>query len=842
MAKGKITFPSDNPDNITPSYFETELETSYLNYAYSVITGRAIPDARDGMKPVHRRILYSMQELGITHEKQTRKSARVVGDVLGKFHPHGDASVYNAAVRLGQDFASRYPLVIGQGNFGSLDNDPPAAMRYTEMKLSKTAYYIINDIDKDTVDFRPNFDDTMQEPIVLPGMFPALLCNGTEGIAVGFSTGIPPHNLQEVVLAASAYIDNPDIETSGLMQYVKGPDFPTGGRITNPSNIATVYETGKGSVRLAGVMEWEEKTNSLVITEIPYQTIKSRIVAEIVELMADDHSKYATSLRHIKEVRDESSSAGLRVVIELIRTGGPAEAEKIKAIIYKETQMEKNISINMITLRDNRPELFGLKALIETYIGHRRNVTDRRHRFEKRKIEERLHIVLGLLIAQANIDDVVRTIRESSDPKNAKERLVANFVLSEIQAQAILDMRLQRITALEVHKLEAEKAELEKRLRELIELLENPKKRDDLIKQELTAMVEDIGDERRTALGALNIEEITNEEFIENKPMHLAVSHQGYLFVEIDPGSKTSSRGGKRTGSATGGRKLGEDDLIIASASCNIKDTILFFSSDGKAYSLKGYEIAGSSSGAQVRHINTVPRLESMSGSIAAVMFINKFDENSNVMFATAQGQGVRIPLKLFSNISRVGVIALKLRAGDRLVSAVRTDGESLLVFLKRRGKGFKLSEKLFTPHSRGAMGERAIKVEDTEDSVVGMRVDEPGKYILAVSQNGKGRRVAGTEAKQLENRGGKGYWIINTKEGELVADFAFVDEADRFVVISQGGQRAVLKASDISNRASQLLVMKIDDQLTTLSVMPEEDQELKASKEITDQERESLY
>lgn len=842
MAKGKDIFPKDNPDNITPSFFENELETSYLNYAYSVITGRAIPDARDGMKPVHRRILYSMQELGITHDKQTRKSARVVGDVLGKFHPHGDSSVYNAAVRMGQDFASRYPLIIGQGNFGSIDNDPPAAMRYTEMKLSKVAFYVLNDLDKDTVDFRPNFDDSMEEPSVLPGMFPNLLCNGTEGIAVGFSTGIPPHNLREIIHATAAYLDNPDIDTQGLMKFVKGPDFPTGGRITNPSNIPSIYETGKGSVRLAGIMNWEEKTNTLVVTEIPYQTVKSRIVAEIVELMANDSSKYANTFRHIKEVRDESNKTGLRVAIELIRTSGQAEAEKIRTIIYKETQMERNISINMVTLVGNRPELLGLRPILAQYAEHRRTVTDRRHRFEKRKAEERLHIVLGLLIAQARIEEVIQTIRASKDPKEAREQLMKNFVLSELQAQAILDMRLQRITALEVHKLEDEKAELQKRIGQLTELLENPKKRDALIKKELEDMSEDLGDERRTQFGALDVEDIDQEEFIENKAMHLAVSHQGYLFVDIEPGSKASNKGGKRTGSATGGRKLSDDDAIMASASCNIKDTILFFSSDGKAYSLKGYEIAGSGSGAQVRHINSVPRLESMSGSIAAVMFIGQFDENSYVMFATAQGQGVRVPLNLFASISRAGVIALKLKAGDKLVSAVQTTGKDELLFIKRRGKGFKLAESLFTPHSRGAMGERAIKVEDEQDTLVGMKVDDPTKMILAVSENGKGRRVSADEVRRLENRGGKGYWIINTKEGEFVADFAYVNEGDNFVVISRNGQRAVLRSADVSNRASQLLVMKIDDVLTTLSVAIMEDEEKISPDDAEGDEKDSLY
>ena len=411
----------NNNKGIISSYFENELETSYLNYAYSVITGRAIPDARDGLKPVHRRILYSMNELGIHHDKKKRKSAHMVGDVLGKYHPHGDSSVYNAAVRLAQDFSTRYPLIVGQGNFGSIDNDPPAAMRYTELKLSKVSHYILEDLKKDTVDFRATYDDTSEEPSVLPGMFPQLLCNGTEGIAVGFSTGIPPHNLREIVQATSAYLDDSDISIEEIMKHVQGPDFPTGGRITNRSNIASIYQTGKGSIRVAGTIEWEEKTQSLIITEIPYQTIKSRIVAEIVMLIADDKSKYVNTLRHVKEVRDESSKDGMRVAIEMGKTGDESIANKIKSILYKETRLEINVSVNMVSLIKNRPELMTLKQLICSFAEHRRTVTDRRHRFEKRKAEERLHIVDGLLIAQASIDEVIKVIRASTDSKAAQE-------------------------------------------------------------------------------------------------------------------------------------------------------------------------------------------------------------------------------------------------------------------------------------------------------------------------------------------------------------------------------------------------------------------------------------
>lgn len=821
---------------VSSSYFENELETSYLNYAYSVITGRAIPDSRDGLKPVHRRILFSMNELGIHHDKKMRKSAHMVGDVLGKYHPHGDSSVYNAAVRMAQDFSTRYPLIIGQGNFGSIDNDPPAAMRYTELKLSKVSYYILNDLKKDTVDYRPTYDDSNEEPTVLPGMFPHLLCNGTEGIAVGFSTGIPPHNLQEIVLATSAYLDNSDITTEELMNFVQGPDFPTGGRITNRSNIRTIYETGRGSIRLAGTMEWEEKTRSLVITEIPYQTIKSRIVAEIVGLIADEKSKYVNTIRHIKEVRDESSKAGMRVVVELGKTGDESIANKIKSILYKETRLEINVSVNMVSLINNRPELISLKNLIKSFAEHRRVVVDRRHRYEKRKAEERLHIVEGLLIAQASIDEVIKAIRSSIDTKTAQDSLMKQFILSELQAKAILEMRLQRLTSMEVDKLKEEKIELEGIITHLRELLENTSLRDALIKEELKQMCDDIGDGRRTIFGSTNTEQIDNEEFIENKSMHLAISHQGYLFVEIDPSAKTIGRGSKRTGNATGGRKLGDDDFIIASAACNLKDTILFFSSNGKAFSIKGYEIAGYDNGSQVRHVNSVHRLESMEGNIAAIMFVDEFKENNYIVFASKFGQGVRIPLSLFSNISRAGVIALKLKPGDELVSAVKTSGSDTLVFVKRKGKGFKLNENLFTPHNRGAMGERAIRVEDEQDCVVGMSVNEPEKTVLFVTQIGRGRRVNPKDFSQLANRGGKGYKLVTLRDGEYVADFAYVSEHDKVFVVSKFGQRATLKTCDITNYASQLLLMKIDDELTVLSVLPPEDEELKASKAITDE------
>lgn len=830
---------------VTSSYFENELETSYLNYAYSVITGRAIPDARDGLKPVHRRILYSMNELGIQFDKKMRKSAHMVGDVLGKYHPHGDSSVYNAAVRMAQDFSTRYPLIIGQGNFGSIDNDPPAAMRYTELKLSKVSHYILEDLKKDTVDYRSTYDDSNEEPTVLPGMFPHLLCNGTEGIAVGFSTGIPPHNLSEIVNATSAYLDNSEITIDELMQHVQGPDFPTGGRITNRSNLRSIYQTGRGSVKVAGTINWDEKARSLIITEIPYQTIKSRIVSEIVMLIADEKSKYANTLRHVKEVRDESSKAGMRVVVELGKTGDESIANKIKSILYKETRLEINVSVNMVALLNNRPELLNLKQLIVSFAEHRRVVLDRRHRFEKRKAEERLHIVDGLLIAQASIDEVIKVIRSSADAKSAQESLVKQFALSEIQAKAILEMRLQRLTSMEVDRLTQEKQELEAVIKRLQELLENASLRDALLKTELTDMCNDIGDERRTFFGSTDAEQLDNEEFIENKPMHIAISNQGYLFVEIDPSNKTMGRGSKRTGNATGGRKLAEDDYIMASAACNLKDTILFFSSDGKAYSIKGYEICGSDSGSQVRHVNSVARLESMQGNIAAVMFVDQFDETHYVVFATQFGQGVRIPLHLFSNISRAGVIALKLKPNDKLVSARKTTGSDILVFVKRKGKGFKLDENLFTPHNRGAMGERAIRVEDDMDSVVGMAVDEPEKTVLFVSQSGRGRRISSKDFSQLNNRGGKGYKLVNLREGEYVADFAFVHEEEKVFVVSKLGQRATLRAGDITNYASQLLILKIDDEITVLSVAPEEDEELKASKAITDEQNhgdDSLY
>ncbi|MGL4677011.1 MAG: DNA gyrase/topoisomerase IV subunit A [Brevinema sp.] len=830
---------------VTSSYFENELETSYLNYAYSVITGRAIPDSRDGLKPVHRRILYSMSELGIYHDKKMRKSAHMVGDVLGKYHPHGDSSVYHAAVRMAQDFSTRYPLIIGQGNFGSIDNDPPAAMRYTELKLSKVSHYILEDLKKDTVDFRTTYDDSNEEPTVLPGLFPQLLCNGTEGIAVGFSTGIPPHNLNEIVNATSAYLDDQEITTDELMKYIQGPDFPTGGRITNRSNLASIYQTGRGSVRVAGTMHWEENKQSLIITEIPYQTIKSRIVSEIVMLIADEKSKYVNTLRHVKEVRDESSKAGMRIVVELGKTGDESTANKIKSILYKETRLEINISVNMVALVNNRPELMTLKQLIVSFAEHRRIILDRRHRFEKRKAEERLHIVEGLLIAQSAIDEIIKTIRSSEDTKAAQDALIQQFALSEIQSKAILEMRLQRLTSMEFEKLTLEKKELEETISRLKELLENKLLRDDLIKKELTEMCNDIGDNRKTLFGSTDAEQLDNEEFIENKPMHIAISNQGYLFVEIDPSNKTMGRGSKRTGNATGGRKLAEDDYIMASAACNLKDTILFFSSDGKAFSIKGYEICGCDSGSHVRHVNSVTRLEAMQGNIAAVMFVDQFKEDNFVVFATKYGQGVRIPLSLFSNISRVGVIALKLKVGDKLISARKTSGKDILVFVKRRGKGFKLDENLFTPHNRGAMGERAIRVEDEMDSVVGMAVDEPEKTVLFVSQIGRGRRVSSKEFSQLNNRGGKGYKLVNLRDGEYVADFVYVQEEESVFVVSRLGQRATLRAGDITNYASQLLVMKIDDELTVLSVVPEEDEELKASKAITDEQNhgeDSLY
>ncbi len=820
MAKADIFDTSQLID----SYFEDEMKTSYLNYAYSVITQRAIPDVRDGFKPVQRRILYSMSELSLWHDKQTKKSARIVGEVMGKYHPHGDMSIYMATVKMAQDFHMRYPFVIGQGNFGSIDDDPPAAMRYTEAKLSRVAEYMLSDIDKNTVDFRPNFDDSLTEPSVLPGKFPNLICNGTSGIAVGLATDIPPHNFKEVASAISEYIDNPAVTIEGLMKYIKGPDFPTYGILTDASSLREVYEKGYGSIELAGKITIEEKGGhkDIIINEIPYRVIKSKLVEEITTLYLNNENKYNIILRGIKEVRDESGKEGIRIVVELFRD---ANVEAIKTTLYSQTSLKIRLKVNMTGLVKNHPRVLTLKDLIHNYVEHRRDVIIKRTQFDLDKALTRIHIVEGLLIALDNIDEIVHTIKTSSDTSTARENLIRKFRLSEIQADAILDMKLQKLTSLETNKLKEEKLSLEKLIKELKEILASAKKRDEIIKNELSEMVAVIGDERKTKLEEIVTEKIETEELISNDPILLTVSKKGFIIREIDNSLRTSSRGTRgRKGDVTDIARLENDDYIFVTITGYLKDSILFVTDSGRIYSLKAYEIKGDMDGkitrSHIRNIDRLREIEHRGESITAVLAVSEFSSSHYILFITKRGKGARIALSSFENINRTGVNSVKLKEGDAVVSAVITDGTKKLFLVKKNAKGFRFDENLFTVHNRGVGGEKATSVSSSIEEVLGMEIADENKYIVFITKDGRGRKVKPSDFSELVNRGGKGYKLAAMGKNRSLANFTLCDADDTIIITTKNGRRISFTVDKIESNLLKLIDIVEDDEVSSISTV----------------------
>ncbi len=813
----------DSGPQLFSAFFEDEMKTSYLNYAYSVITSRAIPDVRDGTKPVHRRILFAMSELALWHDKQTRKSARVVGDVLGKYHPHGDSSVYMAAVKMAQDFSMRYPLIVGQGNFGSIDDDPPAAMRYTEMKLSRVAEFMLDDIKKDTVDFRPNFDDTMKEPSVLPGKFPQLLCNGTTGIAVGFATDIPTHNLSEVAKGVAAYIKNPNITIKELMKHIPGPDFPTYGIITNKAELLEGYETGNGTIELAGKFELEEgnTTNSLIITQIPYRIVKSRIVEEISDLALDTKNKYNLILRDIREVRDESSKEGIRINIILNKEADP---ESIKSILYKTTSMKVKIRMNFVNLVNNQPRVLNLRDMIKHYVEHRRDIIIRRTQFDLDKAEQELHILEGLLIALQNIDEVIRIIKKSSDTPDARANLMKAFKLSEIQAQAILDMRLQKLTSLETKKLVERKEELVILIADLKDILSNQERRDKIIVDELAEMIKEIGDERRTQFATIETASIDQEELIQNDDMLLTVSKKGFIIRETGRSLKAGSRTSKgRKGDATDSDKLEADDFIFATVFGHYKDTVLFVTDSGRVYSLKGYEITGTNEGkitrAHIRNIDRLKSIEQNGEKISAVLLIEEFKEDCYMVFITSKGKAPRISLSNFDSIQRVGINGVRLNKDDTVCGALVTDGTQELFFLKKNGKGFRLKEELLPIYSRGAAGANCVSTSGSSDeAVLGMGIASPDNFIVVITRDGKGKKIKFDEFTLRANRGGKGFKVVDLGKKRELADMAVCEPGDNIVITTRQGRRVSYGVDTLATNLLKMIDLMDDDEVSSIS------------------------
>ncbi|MCF6465974.1 DNA gyrase subunit A [Clostridium sp. Cult2] len=811
----------DNKDGIDNKIIEInieeEMKKSYLDYAMSVIVSRALPDVRDGLKPVHRRILYAMNELGMTPDKQYRKSARVVGDVLGKYHPHSDTSVYDAMVRLAQDFNTRYPLVNGHGNFGSVDGDSAAAMRYTEVKMTKLTLEMLRDINKETIDYMPNFDETLKEPIVLPSRFPNLLVNGSSGIAVGMATNIPPHNLKEVIDGIIMLIENPEIDIEDLMGVIKGPDFPTGAMIMGRDGIKSAFKTGRGKIRIRAVAEIEEYTkgrDKIIITELPYQVNKARLIEKIAELVRDK------KLEGISDLRDESDRDGMRIVIELKRDANP---NIVLNNLYKQTQLQVTFGVIMLALVNNEPRVLNLKQILTYYLEHQKEIITRRTQFDLDKAEARAHIVEGLKIALDNIDEVINIIRSSKEEATAKERLMNSFELSEKQAQAILDMRLRRLTGLEREKLEEEYEALIKEINRFKEILASERLIYEIIKDELLEIKERFGDRRKTRIMP-SADEIDIEDMIEEEDVIITLTHYGYIKRMPEDTYKIQRRGGKGITGLTTREEDFVENLFITST----HDTILFFTNKGRVYSLKAYEIP---EGRRQARGTAIINLLNLTGdeNISAVIPIEKYDPESNLVFITKNGIIKKTKLDNFKNIRKNGIIAISLKEKDELIGVKKTNGKREIIVVTSQGMAIRFSEKDVREMGRNAMGVIAIRLKD-EDEVVAMDLIEEGKHLLVVSEFGFGKRTPLDEYR-IQNRGGVGLktYNIKNKTGKLVSA-KVIDENDEIIMISMSGIiiRLISKGISVMGRNTQgVTLMKInnkDDKVMAVAKYVEEE------------------
>ena len=758
-----------------PINIEDEMRSSFLDYAMSVIVSRALPDARDGLKPVHRRILYAMHELGLASNKAHKKSARIVGEVLGKYHPHGDVAVYDTMVRMAQEFSYRYPLVDGQGNFGSVDGDSAAAMRYTEARLSKIAEAMLADIEKDTVDYAPNFDETLKEPMVLPSKVPSLLINGSSGIAVGMATNIPPHNLNEVVDGVIKTIDNPEVSLEELMIGMKGPDFPTGGYIIGYEGIKSAYSTGRGIIKIRAKTEVEEMNGgreAIIVTELPFQVNKAKLVENIAELVRDK------KIENISDLRDESDRNGMRIVIEL-RSGAISDVVLNK--LYKHTQMENNFGIILIALVDGQPKELTLKELIHSYIDHRVDVITRRTQFELNKAEARAHILEGLKVALSNIDEIVKLIRGSKNTEEARELLMERFLLSKEQSQAILDMKLSALSGLEREKIEAEHAKLIEKILWLKNVLASEKRILDLIKDELIELKEKFGDGRRTKIIA-DTGSIRMEDMIADEQMAVMITNDGYVKrMHIDT-FKSQKRGGK---GIIGAETKDEDfitDLFIAST----HSYMLFFTNKGKIYWLKVYEIPESGRYTKGKAIVNLLRLEE-GESVTTAIPLKEFDDEKHLVFATKCGIIKKTVLSAYANPRLGGIIALVLGEGDELINVKLTNGEQEVILSSRRGKAIRFNEANVRNMGRAARGVKGITL-GKNDEVIGMDIVKEGANLLTITENGYGKRTPIGQYR-TQNRGGKGLInIVTNDRNGRVADIKEVLEEDEVIITSTEG------------------------------------------------------
>ncbi len=800
-----------NDQRIIPINIEDEMKSSYIDYSMSVIVARALPDVRDGLKPVHRRVLYGMSDLGLSYGRSHKKSARIVGEVLGKYHPHGDSSVYDAMVRMAQDWSLRYPLVDGQGNFGSMDGDSPAAMRYTEARLARISDEMLADINKNTVDFKLNFDDSLEEPTVLPARIPNLLINGASGIAVGMATNMLPHNLSEVIAGIKAEIDNPDITIDELIEFIKAPDFPTGGTIYGYSGVREAFHTGRGKVIVRGRATIESGAGgkeTIIITEIPYQVNKANLVAKIAELVNED------KIGGISDIRDESDRTGLRIVVEVKRD---AMASVVLSKIYKYTPLQTSYGVNNISLVNGRPKVLNLKDMISEFIKFRIEVIIRRTQYDLEKALERAHILEGLLIALDNIDEVIRIIRQSKTVEEAKDGLMTGFALSDIQAKAILEMRLQRLVSLEIDKVREEYNEVLAKIEYYKSILASDQLQRDIIKQELDEINEKFGDKRRTDISYAD-DEISVEDLIPNEEVVITISHLGYIKRTKTDEFKQQSRGGK----GSRGAKTRDTDFVEQMFIAHNHNYLLLFTEQGRCFWLRAFEIPEASKVAQGRVLQNILAIPSDDKVRAYIKIENLNDEefinNNYIIFCTKQGMIKKTIVEAFSRPRTNGINAITINEGDQLLEAKLTSGQNEIIIANREGRAIRFNESKVRPMGRGAAGVKSMTLGSNKDEVIGMISADPSKAeysVFVVSEKGNGKRSP-LEDYRITNRGGKGVKTINItdKTGQLVA-IKWVSEFDELMITTEDGIVIRTPVSDVRlmGRATQgVKVIRIQD------------------------------
>ncbi len=818
MSDDNTNTPGHNHGHVAPLLIQDEMKECYLDYAMSVIVGRALPDVRDGLKPVHRRVLYAMHQLGNYHNKPFLKSARVVGDVIGKYHPHGDSSVYQAVVRLAQDFSMRYPVVDGQGNFGSIDGDNAAAMRYTEVRMKKLAEEMLKDIDKETIEWQPNYDDSQTEPRVLPTKIPNLLINGSAGIAVGMATNVPPHNLTEIMTGLKALLANPDMDINDLMQIIPGPDFPTAGSIQGTAGIKSAYHTGKGVIQIRAKAEIEvhgkQERERIVINEIPYQVNKARLIEKIAKLASEK------TIVGISDIRDESSKLGIRIVVD-IKRGEPANIILNK--LFKMTQMQVSFGIIFLSIKNGQPKVMNLKEQLQCFIEHRREVVIRRTMYELKKAKARAHILEGLKIAVENIDEIVELIKKSEGPSEARTKLMGNYSMSQIQAQAVLDMRLQRLTGLERDKIIADYEAIMKEIARLEEILASENLIRGIIDDEFTEILDNYGDERRTEIVG-SADEIQIEDLIKNEEVIVTITHKGYLKRMPVDTYKAQKRGGKGVKGASA-----EDDFFTTIFTAETHDKLMFFTNTGTVFTLKVYEIPEGSRTAKGRNIVNLLPLKT-NEKVTEIIPVPKTFDDHFLVIATEKGLIKKTPFTEYKNVKQSGIRAIKINEGDAVLGVRITDGKKDILVCANSGKIIRFAETDCRPMGRVSQGVKAISLTDDERAI-GMAIIEDGMELLSVTEKGYGKRSQTSEYRK-QSRGGKGIIAMKlTDKTGNIAQIKPVTESDDLMIITNNGQVIRTKISGISllgrnTQGVRLINLKAGESVVAVEKIADSDEE----------------